>query len=61
VPDFGPAGAAFGDELNKIDRVVRLTTRIYKPKARHLAQRMRRGRCLAAGRRERTPGDHFPW
>jgi hypothetical protein len=52
VPNFGPVPGAFDDELNKIDRVVRLTTRIYKPKARHLAQHLRRTRHAGVKRRE---------
>jgi hypothetical protein len=51
VPNFGPVPGAFDDELNKIDRVVRLTTRIYKPKARRLAQHMRRARHAGEKRR----------
>jgi len=56
VPDFGPGAGRFDDELNKIDRVVRLTTRIYKPKVRHLAQRMRRARRLAQRGGSPVPG-----
>jgi hypothetical protein len=51
VPNFCPGPGAFDDELNKIGRVVRLTTRFYKPKARHLAQHMRRARRAGEKRR----------
>jgi len=56
APNFGPPAAPFDDELNKIGRVVRLTTRFYKPKSRRLAQRMRRARRSAPVRRGRTLG-----
>ena len=70
MPDFGPVPGAFGDELNKVGRVVRLTTRIYKPKARHLAQRMRRAGPEGEARRQEQSATeewraaalaHFPW